>query len=1469
MPGPVYFYYTLRNFYQNHRRYVVSRDDMQLRGDFSAPSAACAFADSYKVGDDTVGFYPCGLGARALFNDSFALSDPDGTAIAWTSEGVAWASAEHKFKSKDEAWLRENCYALGRDVGGRRTLEGTGFPAALAGFNGTWDAARSKFDCWTAVDTEEFAVWMRHAGRSEFQKLHRIIPDGLRQGVHRLEVGLHFPVAPFAGAKGFVLSTASPLGGRVAGLAALALATGCISLLFAVVLLAGAALRKEPAPMPVVQYPEVTIAEGKASMIIKPTVWTRVRHASRSMLFSFAPGRSGGNSIASGATMSMAIEKRYVKCPPDVERHDSFASNFVSTTKFTMLNFVPKDLFIQFQRFANWSPPPARAPARNPPRPRRAEAWAGGRGSYFLVIAILASIAEISPVSGSTFWLPLGVVLTFTMLKDGYEDYQRYKSDVEENSRVTEVWIAAERDFRAVPWKDVQVGSVVCVRANDPQSSPMIPADLSLLATAAEDGTCFLETANLDGETNLKLREAPEATHRRLARGEEVDLAALAALAVEVTCTVPDAYLYDFNARMELDGQDVSLSGGAGGGQFLQRSSKLRNTKWVLGVAVYTGRETKIQMNMSDPPNKVSGIERSLNNFILALFALLCAICTTGGVAAGVWIGQPEAKASWYLAPEQATAAFDVSAPAYSGFISFFSFLILNSLLIPISLYVSIEFVKIFIAVIISGDREMYAADDDIPSLARSAGLCEELGQVTYIFSDKTGTLTQNVMEFKKCSVGGVEYGRGFCEVERAIARKDGRALPPDPLPPPGLDMSFKFVDERLLFGRWREQPTSREAESFFLNLALNHNVQVEFGKETPDTPLFQAESPDEGAFVEAARNFGYYFLRRNMKQVTLRIAAEGGAVGSGAEAEFTVLAFNGFDNNRKRTSAVVRRPDGRVLLLVKGADACVMPFVDRAASPNAGQTQQHIDRFSEQGLRTLLFAGREMEEAEYAAWAEKHHAASLLSEGREQALRQVAAALEEGHTADGQESALFDSSCQFEPRLAVHGVSALEDKLQENVGECISQLSRAMIKIWVLTGDKLETAINIGYATALLGSEMEPLLRISQEELMEPPTDAWRAGAAHLELSLAAALEAKSDREALREALRAAAALPGAPEFLGQARELLASGEERIVEARVREALLAERVRRRVAALHDEMAEGRSGGYALVIDGPCLRAAMEPALRLDFLRVGIRCRSVVCCRVTPSQKAQVTLLVKDNVRGQITLAIGDGANDVSMIQAAHVGVGIRGKEGQQAVLASDYALPRFAFLERLLLVHGRWSYNRIGTMVCYFFYKTISFALTAFWFATSNAWSATQIYNDGTQSMYNLIWTSVPVMLFAVLDRDIEAAVVRAHPELYSTGQFGVRFTPLRFGTFILGAPPRPPPHTCTRPLTRRGVPCRQGRSCTRCSSTSGSPPPSYCCPYPCPYCTLTPSLPRWWRRWTWTPWKQAGARRGCARWA
>jgi len=322
------------------------------------------------------------------------------------------------------------------------------------------------------------------------------------------------------------------------------------------------------------------------------------------------------------------------------------------------------------------------------------------------------------------------------------EDYRRYKSDVEETGRVTEVFDLASGEFTKVPWKDVKVGNFVRVTCDTKDGcSPMIPADLSLLATSAEDGTAFLETANLDGETNLKLREAPEGLHKHLTkvttnsadgtRSAELQAGTLRSLKATLQCSQPDALIYDFNARLEWMGQDVPLNGGSSAGQFLQRSTKLRNTKWCIGVAVYTGKETKIQKNMSEPPNKVSAIERSLNTFIVYIFIFQSCLCISGAVGASIWINLGSTKGAWYLSfPQGISTTFNTTSPASSGFFSFFSFLILLSLLIPISLYVSVEFVKVFIMFQISSDREMYVQEDDMPSRARTSGLCEELGQV-------------------------------------------------------------------------------------------------------------------------------------------------------------------------------------------------------------------------------------------------------------------------------------------------------------------------------------------------------------------------------------------------------------------------------------------------------------------------------------------------------------------------------------------------------------------------------------------------------------------------------------------------------------------------------------------------------------------------------------------------------------------
>jgi phospholipid-translocating ATPase len=715
-------------------------------------------------------------------------------------------------------------------------------------------------------------------------------------------------------------------------------------------------------------------------------------------------------------------DKRTVTSPPpdqNTPEGRKYSSNFVSTTKYTRFTFLPLNLMLQFQRFAN---------------------------CYFLAIAIMASIQAISPVSGTTFWFPLAIVISFTAAKDGNEDYRRHLSDIEENNRITEMFNHQTKQFEKVPWKDIRVGSIVRVTTVEDGCSPMIPADLALLATSSEDGTCFIETANLDGETNLKLREAPEVLQKNLTHmlasdagsSKPVDLVLdkLAQLSCKIMCSVPDAFLYDFNARMEWNNQDISLCGGTSGGQFVQRSTKMKNTKWCVGVAVYTGKETKIQQNMSDPPNKVSNIERRLNAFILLLFCFQGALCFTGAVGAGVWIGRPETKESWYLgffsasnSTSNSITPFNVDSPATSGIISFFSYLILLSLLIPISLYVSVEFVKAFVAFQISSDREMYVEEDDMPSKARSAGLCEELGQVNYIFSDKTGTLTQNLMEFKKCSVAGMEYGRGYCEVERAIARRNGKVLPADPAPPKELDPGFKFIDERLLFGKWRDRTDADHIRMFFLNLAINHTVQVEYASPESRMPIYQAESPDEGAFVVAARNMGLFFSKRMMKDITVKVST--GPVGEGTDEVWKVLNTNSFDNNRKRTSVICKNPQGELILFVKGADTSVMPFVEYNKCPFFDETQNHIDKFSDQGLRTLVFAGRKLTEEEYNEWNGRFKEASLMSQGREAALRELASTLEEGHQGYGQKSALFDSSTSFAKILTLYGVTALEDKLQ------------------------------------------------------------------------------------------------------------------------------------------------------------------------------------------------------------------------------------------------------------------------------------------------------------------------------------------------------------------------------------------------------------------------------------------------------
>jgi len=224
------------------------------------------------------------------------------------------------------------------------------------------------------------------------------------------------------------------------------------------------------------------------------------------------------------------------------------------------------------------------------------------------------------------------------------------------------------------------------------------------------------------------------------------------------------------------------------------------------------------------------------------------------------------------------------------------------------------------------------------------------------------------------------------------------------------------------------------------------------------------------------------------------------------------------------------------------------------------------------------------------------------------------------------------------------------------------------------------------------------------------------------------------------------------------------------------------ESVHRQISEGQDQLtaSRGSSQGFALIIDGKSLVYALEDDMKTSFLELAVACASVICCRSSPKQKALVTRLVKDG-NGKTTLAIGDGANDVGMLQEADIGIGISGVEGMQAVMSSDIAIAQFRFLERLLLVHGHWCYRRISSMICYFFYKNVTFGATVFLYEAHASFSGQPAYNDWYLSLYNVLFTSLPVVALGVFDQDVSAVLCHKFPLLYQQGVKNSLFSWLR----------------------------------------------------------------------------------------
>uniref|UniRef100_A0A8C4EJG8 Phospholipid-transporting ATPase n=1 Tax=Dicentrarchus labrax TaxID=13489 RepID=A0A8C4EJG8_DICLA len=807
-------------------------------------------------------------------------------------------------------------------------------------------------------------------------------------------------------------------------------------------------------------------------------------------------------------------------------QNTKFCDNHVSTTKYGVLTFLPRFLYEQIRRAAN---------------------------AFFLFIALMQQIPDVSPTGRYTTLVPLIFILTVAGIKEIIEDYKRHKADNTVNKKKTTGIIC------------VAVGDIVKVT-----NGQHLPADMVIVSSSEPQAMCYTETSNLDGETNLKIRQG-------------------------LPLTAGAQTLEDL---MALSGPPL------GPDQVLLRGAQLRNTQWVAGIVVYTGHDSKLMQNSTKAPLKRSNVERVTNMQILVLFGILLVMALVSSVGAAIWNREHTEDNKHTHTP-------------------------FHNLLL-----VTLEVVKFTQALFINWDVEMYYSETDTPAMARTSNLNEELGQVKYLFSDKTGTLTCNVMHFKKCTIAGITYG--------------------------------SFDDPTLIQNIEKNHPTSPQICEFLTMMAVCHTVVPE---REEDQIIFQASSPDEGALVKGAKGLGFVFTARTPHSVIIEAR--------GKEMSYELLNVLEFSSNRKRMSVVVRTPDGKLRLYCKGADNVIFERLTEV-SQYKDLTLAHLEAFATEGLRTLCFAYVDLEEDAYQEWLKEYNRISTVLKDRAQKLEECYELLEKN--------------------LMLLGATAIEDRLQAGVPETIATLMRADIKIWVLTGDKQETAINIGYSCRLVTHGMS-LIIVNEDSL-----DATRA-------------TLTTHCSSLGDSLR------------------------------------------------------KENELALIIDGQTLKYALSFELRQAFLDLALSCKAVICCRVSPLQKSEIVDMVKKHVKA-ITLAIGDGANDVGMIQTAHVGVGISGNEGMQATNSSDYSIAQFSYLEKLLLVHGAWSYNRVTKCILYCFYKNVVLYIIELWFAFVNGFSGQILFERWCIGLYNVIFTALPPFTLGIFDRPCSQQNMLRFPQLYRITQ-------------------------------------------------------------------------------------------------
>uniref|UniRef100_A0A8C6US51 Phospholipid-transporting ATPase n=1 Tax=Neogobius melanostomus TaxID=47308 RepID=A0A8C6US51_9GOBI len=800
---------------------------------------------------------------------------------------------------------------------------------------------------------------------------------------------------------------------------------------------------------------------------------------------------------------------------------------------------------------------------------------------YFLVVACSQFVPSLKIGYLYTYWAPLAFVLAVTMVREAVDEVRRYRRDKEMNS---------------------QLYSKLTVR-----------------------GACFIRTDQLDGETDWKLKVAVGCTQRLPA-----DLFSIKAF---VYAQKPQLDIHSFEGNFTREDADPQI----------HESLSIENTLWastvvasgtVIGVVIYTGKETRSVLNTSSAKNKVGLLDLELNRLTKALFLAQVVL-----------------------------SIVMVALQGFSGpwFRNLFRFVVLFSYIIPISLRVNLDMGK-------AAYGWMITKDENIPgTVVRTSTIPEELGRLVYLLTDKTGTLTQNEMIFKRLHLGTVSYGTDTMdEIQSHIIQ-----CPPSP---PAPQSSAPKV---------RKSVSSRIHEAVKA-IALCHNVTPVYESHvngepeateadqdfSDDNRTYQASSPDEVALVLWTESVGLTLVNRDLGSLQLKTP-------SGQILSFHILQIFPFTSESKRMGIIVREEStGDITFYMKGADVAMASIVQYN-----DWLEEECGNMAREGLRTLVVAKKSLSEEQYQDFENRYNQAKLSIHDRS---LKVAAAVE-----------------SLERELELLCLTGVEDQLQADVRPTLELLRNAGIKIWMLTGDKLETATCIAKSSHLVS-------RNQDIHVFKPVSN---RGEAHLELN---AFRRKHD-------------------------------------------------------------------CALVISGDSLEVCLR-YYEHEFVELACQCPAVVCCRCSPTQKAQIVKLLQQHTDNR-TCAIGDGGNDVSMIQAADCGIGIEGKEGKQASLAADFSITQFKHIGRLLMVHGRNSYKRSAALGQFVMHRGMIISTMQAVFSSIFYFASVPLYQGFLMVGYATIYTMFPVFSL-VLDQDVKPEMALLYPELYKDLTKG---RSLSFKTFLI----------------------------------------------------------------------------------